>query len=196
MANAEQKQQGDGGRFVGTTWQDLLDLETVDVPEYLRIQNNPDMGDEDLSVMHGSLAYFHRGQQPVLADGFEEVFAEESSSVLALAGRLENLEGRLALAIGNEWAIRVVEEEQLGDGAAQAFAANPNRARFEEDLGAPVHDLAGALYYLMARRREMLPHERVQPHWGPQKVTKNRLRKGPKRLQELPPSLNLGRICN
>ena len=50
MANAEQKQQGDGGRFVGTTWQDLLDLETVDVPEYLRIQNNPDMGDEDLSV--------------------------------------------------------------------------------------------------------------------------------------------------
>ena len=44
MANAEQKQQGDGGRFVGTTWQDLLDLETVDVPEYLRIQNNPDMG--------------------------------------------------------------------------------------------------------------------------------------------------------
>ena len=30
MANAEQKQQGDGGRFVGTTWQDLLDLETVD----------------------------------------------------------------------------------------------------------------------------------------------------------------------
>ena len=49
MANAEQKQQGDGGRFVGTTWQDLLDLETVDVPEYLRIQNNPDMG---LSLIH------------------------------------------------------------------------------------------------------------------------------------------------
>ena len=43
------KATGDGGRFVGTTWQDLLDLETVDVPEYLRIQNNPDMGDEDLS---------------------------------------------------------------------------------------------------------------------------------------------------
>ncbi len=36
MAHAEQKRQGDGGRFVGTTWQDLLDLETVDgsrVPE-------------------------------------------------------------------------------------------------------------------------------------------------------------------
>ena len=41
MANAEQKQQGDGGRFAGTTWQDLLDLETVEVPEYLRVQNNP-----------------------------------------------------------------------------------------------------------------------------------------------------------
>ena len=50
MANAEQKQQGDGGRFAGTTWQDLLDLETVEVPEYLRVQNNPYMGDEDLSV--------------------------------------------------------------------------------------------------------------------------------------------------
>jgi len=32
-------------------------------------------------------------------------------------------------------------QSNLGDGAAQAFAANPNRARFEEDLGAPVHDL-------------------------------------------------------
>lgn len=32
-------------------------------------------------------------------------------------------------------------QSNLGDGAAQAFVANPNRARFEEDLGAPVHDL-------------------------------------------------------
>ncbi|MBN9886928.1 VOC family protein [Salipiger abyssi] len=32
-------------------------------------------------------------------------------------------------------------QSNLGDGAAQAFAANPNRARFEEDLGAKVHDL-------------------------------------------------------
>ncbi|WP_108262496.1 2-oxoadipate dioxygenase/decarboxylase HglS [Mangrovicoccus ximenensis] len=32
-------------------------------------------------------------------------------------------------------------QSNLGDGAAQAFAANPNRARFEEDLGAPVTDL-------------------------------------------------------
>ena len=34
-----------------------------------------------------------------------------------------------------------ISQSNLGDGAAQAFAANPNRARFEEDLGAPVHDL-------------------------------------------------------
>ncbi|GGG85718.1 DUF1338 domain-containing protein [Salipiger pallidus] len=32
-------------------------------------------------------------------------------------------------------------QSNLGDGAAQAFVANPNRTRFEEDLGAPVHDL-------------------------------------------------------
>ena len=50
MAHAEQKTQGDGGRFVGTTWQDLLDLETVEVPEYLRVKSNPYMGDEHLSV--------------------------------------------------------------------------------------------------------------------------------------------------
>ena len=50
MANTAKKQQGDGGRFVGTTWQDLLDLETVEVPDYLRVQSNPDMGDEALAV--------------------------------------------------------------------------------------------------------------------------------------------------
>ena len=73
MANAEQKQQGDGGRFVGTTWQDLLDLETVDVPEYLRIQNNPDMGDEDLSVeRYISQEFFNKERRnvaPGLANG-------------------------------------------------------------------------------------------------------------------------------
>jgi len=41
MANAEQKRQGDGGRFVGTTWQDLLNLESVEVPEYLRVKSIP-----------------------------------------------------------------------------------------------------------------------------------------------------------
>ncbi|WP_102227209.1 2-oxoadipate dioxygenase/decarboxylase HglS [Acidimangrovimonas sediminis] len=32
-------------------------------------------------------------------------------------------------------------QSNLGDEAGQGFAANPNRARFEADLGAPVHDL-------------------------------------------------------
>ncbi len=32
-------------------------------------------------------------------------------------------------------------QSNLGGDAAQAFSANPNRTRFEEDLGAPVHDL-------------------------------------------------------
>lgn len=32
-------------------------------------------------------------------------------------------------------------QSNLGDDSAQAFSANPNRMRFEEDLGAPVHDL-------------------------------------------------------
>jgi hypothetical protein len=48
--NKAEKKQGDGGRFKGTTFQDLLDLENVEVPEYLRIKSNPHLGDEDLSV--------------------------------------------------------------------------------------------------------------------------------------------------
>lgn len=32
-------------------------------------------------------------------------------------------------------------QSNLGDDAAQDFSANPNRQRFEADLGAPVHDL-------------------------------------------------------
>ncbi len=50
MDNNDERLQGDGGRFSGTTWQDLLDLETVEVPDYLRIKSNPYLGDEDLSV--------------------------------------------------------------------------------------------------------------------------------------------------
>ena len=50
MNKAEDKKQGDGGRFKGTTFQDLLDQETVEVPEFLRLQSNPPLGDEDLSV--------------------------------------------------------------------------------------------------------------------------------------------------
>lgn len=50
MNKPEVKLQGDGGRFEGTTWQDLLDVEQVDVPDYLRIKSNPYLGDEDLPV--------------------------------------------------------------------------------------------------------------------------------------------------
>ena len=50
MNKAEDKKQGDGGRFKGTTFQDLLDQEAVEVPEFLRLQSNPHLGDEDLSV--------------------------------------------------------------------------------------------------------------------------------------------------
>lgn len=50
MNKPEGKLQGDGGRFVGTNFQDLLDLEQVDVPDYLRIKSNPYLGDDDLPV--------------------------------------------------------------------------------------------------------------------------------------------------
>jgi len=43
------RQQGDE-RCPGTSFQDLLDLEQVPVPEYLREECNPYMGDEDLSI--------------------------------------------------------------------------------------------------------------------------------------------------
>ncbi|MBR9911788.1 MAG: aromatic ring-hydroxylating dioxygenase subunit alpha [Gammaproteobacteria bacterium] len=43
------KQQGDE-RCQGTSYQDLLDLEEVEVPAYLRENTNPYMGDEDLDV--------------------------------------------------------------------------------------------------------------------------------------------------
>ena len=50
MNKQADKLQGDGGRFEGTTFQDLLDLENVDVPEFLRTKSNPYLGDEDLPV--------------------------------------------------------------------------------------------------------------------------------------------------
>lgn len=43
------KQQG-AERCPGTSWQDLLDQETVPVPAYLRENHNPYMGDEDLDI--------------------------------------------------------------------------------------------------------------------------------------------------
>jgi phenylpropionate dioxygenase-like ring-hydroxylating dioxygenase large terminal subunit len=50
MNKPENKLQGDGGRFEGTTFQDLLELENVDVPDFLRMKSNPYMGDDDLPV--------------------------------------------------------------------------------------------------------------------------------------------------
>ncbi|MBT9384377.1 VOC family protein [Pseudooceanicola sp. CBS1P-1] len=53
-------------------------------------------------------------------------------------------------------------QSNLGDEATQAFAANPNRARFEADLGAPVIDLhqryAEAEAASLARARAALGH--------------------------------------
>lgn len=46
------RQQGGSNRSDGITVQDALDLETVEVPAYLRLENNPDMGDEDLPVSY------------------------------------------------------------------------------------------------------------------------------------------------
>lgn len=47
---AKPRQQGDDARCEGTSFQDLLDLEEVPVPAYLRENTNPYMGDEDLPV--------------------------------------------------------------------------------------------------------------------------------------------------
>lgn len=53
-------------------------------------------------------------------------------------------------------------QSNLGDEASQGFAANPNRARFEEDLGAPVIDLhqryAEAEAASLAHARAVLAH--------------------------------------
>ena len=78
MANTERKQQGDGGRFVGTTWQDLLDLETVEVPDYLRVQSNPDMGDEDLSVdRYISQEFFNKEKEEMWPQVWQMACREE-----------------------------------------------------------------------------------------------------------------------
>ncbi|MGV6807557.1 MAG: aromatic ring-hydroxylating oxygenase subunit alpha [bacterium] len=47
---SETKQQGGDNRCDAINFQELLDAEQVEVPAYLRIQNNPDMGDEDLPI--------------------------------------------------------------------------------------------------------------------------------------------------
>lgn len=52
------RQQGDE-RCEGTTWQDLLDQEKVEVPAYLRENTNPYMGDEDIPVERWITREYH-----------------------------------------------------------------------------------------------------------------------------------------
>ena len=47
---AKIRQQGDDVRCEGVSFQELLDMEEVPVPDYLRENTNPHMGDEDLPV--------------------------------------------------------------------------------------------------------------------------------------------------
>lgn len=44
------RKQGGDNRCEGVSFQDLLDLEEVPVPDYLRQESNPYLGDEDISV--------------------------------------------------------------------------------------------------------------------------------------------------
>ncbi len=54
------RQQGDDVRCPdGVNYQELLDLEEVDVPEYLRENTNPYMGDEDLDVARWISREYH-----------------------------------------------------------------------------------------------------------------------------------------
>ncbi len=50
MSNSQKRQQGDGVRCEGASFQDLLDLEEVEVPAYLRENTCDYMGDFDLDV--------------------------------------------------------------------------------------------------------------------------------------------------
>jgi phenylpropionate dioxygenase-like ring-hydroxylating dioxygenase large terminal subunit len=60
MSDQNQKrQQGDDRRCPGTSYQDLLDLETVAVPPYLRENTCDHMGDEDLEVSRYISREFH-----------------------------------------------------------------------------------------------------------------------------------------
>ncbi|MFU8762957.1 MAG: aromatic ring-hydroxylating oxygenase subunit alpha [Haliea sp.] len=60
MGKTEQpRQQGDNVRCEGTSFQDLLDLEEVPVPAFLRENTNPYMGDDDLPVDRYISREFH-----------------------------------------------------------------------------------------------------------------------------------------
>jgi phenylpropionate dioxygenase-like ring-hydroxylating dioxygenase large terminal subunit len=56
---AKTRQQGDDVRCEGVSFQELLDMEEVPVPTYLREDTNPHMGDEDLPVERYITREFH-----------------------------------------------------------------------------------------------------------------------------------------
>lgn len=81
MNKAEDKKQGDGGRFEGTTFQDLLDLESVEVPDFLRIKSNPHLGDEDLSMdRYTSQEFFDRERSHMWSRVWQMACREEDIS--------------------------------------------------------------------------------------------------------------------
>ena len=59
------KQQGEA-RCEGTSYQDLLDQETVAVPAYLRENTNPYMGDDDIDVARWISRDFHEKEKEKL----------------------------------------------------------------------------------------------------------------------------------
>lgn len=59
MAKTNNPQQGGNSRCPGTTFQDLLDLEEVEVPLYLRESSCDDMGDDDLDVARWVSREYH-----------------------------------------------------------------------------------------------------------------------------------------
>lgn len=78
MNKPADKLQGDGGRFEGTTFQDLLDREKVDVPDFLRVKSNPYMGDEDLSVdRYISREWFDKEKEKLWPKVWQMVCREE-----------------------------------------------------------------------------------------------------------------------
>ncbi|GIX31233.1 MAG: (2Fe-2S)-binding protein [Porticoccaceae bacterium] len=59
MSERRKRQQGDGVRCPGTSFQDLLDLEEVEVPAYLRENTCDYLGDDDLPVERWISRDFH-----------------------------------------------------------------------------------------------------------------------------------------
>jgi len=63
---SDNKQQGGNNRCDAISVQDLLDCEEVPVPAYLREDNNPDMGDEDLPISNYTSRIIHEQEKEKL----------------------------------------------------------------------------------------------------------------------------------